>query len=294
MLTPAEEIAAATWARMSLAWQLSVSLGEETFTDILSLDFTRLAGKSPTKLFQSTKPQESHQGTDLEIRIHVGGQRAIVVALQAKKLYQNGRYKYLDRASKFSPLRQIDLLERYARKVRGIPFFLLYNFSNLPNLGPYWHCCQAQDEPQLGCTLVPSWQIRKIISARSKRTFSSLHSSLGALPWRCLFDCPGGSGASFSDRLRDSLARYREDVHLRELVPLHAYDWLEYIGSVESAWPDWLWERVQPNLELEDLIRLQTEETRFQDAGWIGKDALPKLVPRRLLLVRSSPEEEPR
>ena len=90
MLTPAEQIAAATWARMALARHLSVRLGEETLSDILSLDFTRLAGRYPAKLLQSTKHQESYRGTDLEIRIHAGARRAFVVVVQAKKLYSHG------------------------------------------------------------------------------------------------------------------------------------------------------------------------------------------------------------
>ena len=292
MLTPAEQIAAATWARMALARHLSVRLGEETLTDILSLDFTRLAGRYPAKLFQSTKHQESYRGTDLEIRIHAGARRAFVVVVQAKKLYSHDRYQQLNRASKFPPLRQIDLLELYARRVRAIPFFLLYNFSTHPNLRPYWHCCKPLDPPQFGCTLVPSWEVRPAMAPGAKKTFSSLHTSSGALPWRCLFECPARPGARFPDRLNDSLADYRRDRHTRDVDPQQDFDWLEDIGPVHNAWPDWLWTRAQPTLDSEDLARLQAEERHLDHVVWIGKDELRGVVPRRLLLVQSSPEED--
>ena len=93
-MNPAEQIAEATWERIKQARDLKVRLGEETFTDLLILDFKRQMGNR-TKLFQSTRDQESRRGTDLEIRIHMGGNRALTFSVQAKKVSRSGRYDKL-------------------------------------------------------------------------------------------------------------------------------------------------------------------------------------------------------
>ena len=82
-MTPAEQIAEDTWGRLKQSWEVKVRLGEETLTDLLILDFTRLM-ENRTKLFQSTKIQESRRGTDLEIRIHAGGNRAAAFAVSVR------------------------------------------------------------------------------------------------------------------------------------------------------------------------------------------------------------------
>lgn len=64
-MTPAERIAGDTWERIRLSKGLSVRLGEETLTDLLSLDFTRLMSDRRARLWQTTKAMESKQGTDL-------------------------------------------------------------------------------------------------------------------------------------------------------------------------------------------------------------------------------------
>jgi hypothetical protein len=59
--TPAERISEDTWNRLKQAQELEVRLGEETLTDILSLDFARLAGTHEIKLFQTPKPEEAKE-----------------------------------------------------------------------------------------------------------------------------------------------------------------------------------------------------------------------------------------
>ena len=188
-MTPAEQIAEDTWGRLKQSWDVQVRLGEETLTDLLILDFTR-SMEGRTRLFQSTKSQESRRGTDLEIRMHAGGNRAAAFAVQAKKLDQaEGRYR-LDAKAKS----QLEILETYSRSVRAIPFYLLYNYVARHKIQPYWHCCKCPDERQLGCSLVPSWNIRQAIRARARdRNFDSIHTSCAALPvrsWTDTFDRP--------------------------------------------------------------------------------------------------------
>ena len=260
-MKPAEKIAKDTWERIkqSRSWDVQVRIGEETLTDLLVLDFIRLM-KSRAKVFQSTKTQESKQGTDLEIRIHAGGNRADVFAVQAKKLYRSKRYDHLKARVKSSDSFQIDILERYSRSVGAIPLYLLYNYVDRDEIQPYWHCCQCPDERQLGCTLVPSWNIRRAISMRGHRNFDSIHtSSCAALPWRCLFNCPQGRSHQLLPAARRSLSFLPSDDERK-------YDWVRF-QPVDGGWPEWLWSRDDATtLSDKDVKRLQQDSGVFATA----------------------------
>ena len=117
---PAEQIAKDTWGRLKQSRELRTRLGEETLTDLLVLDFVRLMDRR-ARLFQSTKIQESKRGTDLEIRIHAGGNRAIAFALQAKKLHRDESYRGLKTTVKSSKFLQLEVLKDYAEKVARCP-----------------------------------------------------------------------------------------------------------------------------------------------------------------------------
>ncbi len=211
-----------------------------------------------TRLFQSTKSQESRRGTDLEIRIHAGGNRAAAFAVQAKKLYQTeGRYR-LDAKAKS----QIDILETYSRSVRAIPLYLLYNYVARHKIQPYWHCCRCPDERQLGCTLVPSWNIRQAIRART-RNFDSIHTSCAALPWRCLFDCRQGRDHRFLPASSRSLSAFLGSFLPLDVDDLQNYDWVHF-EPVDGGWPEWLWSRDDAKLSDEDVERLRHEILRHE------------------------------
>ena len=190
-----EQIAANTWCMLRdvRKWE-EVSLGEETLTELLILKFKRCMSENRYKLFQIKKNKESEIGADLEVRIHAGHNRARIFAIQAKKLYRSGIYEKLrDKVGPSNHRRfQIDVLERYSCDEGAIPYYLLYNYVDDGTQLP-WHCCKCPpSEKQLGCTLVPSWNIRQaaFIIPRSKhKNFRSIHKSPDALPWRCLFDC---------------------------------------------------------------------------------------------------------
>ena len=190
-MTAAEQMSADVWNRLKQSQQLSVRLGEETLTDILTLDFTRLAGRRAVKMFQTPKNKESQTGTDLEVFVSVAGGRAYRYAIQAKKLYPNKRYDNLNARVGKHDLFQIDILEDYANQEGVVPFYLLFNYVHRLEATRHWHCCQTPvDEKQLGCTLVPSCRVRKAIGQRGCRNFAFLHTDPAALPFRCRFDCP--------------------------------------------------------------------------------------------------------
>ena len=283
-MKPAAQIAEDTWDRVGHSWTYKTRLGEETLTDLLALDFRRFLADRKTRLFQTTKAAESTQGTDLEVRIRVGSHQAILVAIQAKKLFPSGRYESLNTKVKSLNLSQIDVLEGYARSVLAIPLYLLYNNVDSGSAQKAWHCCQNLDPKQLGCTLVPSWRIRKAIRLWGKRTFNSIHRSSDVLPWRCLFECPRGAQNRFLDTMRNELRASRRPSW--QFAYGHQYEWLEDIGPVEGAWPKWLWSRSDNMLSSEDLQELRghafTAPKALTDSDLIAE---ARLGPRRLLLV---------
>ena len=129
----AELISEDTWHRLQQSWSLGIRLGEETLTDLLLLDLARDAPWG-LQLSQTTKSQEAHRGTDLEILVSTKSGGFVGFAIQAKKLYptkytdDGGIYKNLNSKVGNTDLRQIDVLERYSQRVGAIPFYLLYNF----------------------------------------------------------------------------------------------------------------------------------------------------------------------
>ncbi len=176
-----------TWERLRDAMNLSVSFGEETITDLLALDINR-KGLNTTTFEQISKPVEAYIGADYDWWVghdHIGWIR---LAVQAKKLVLD-RQQYNFRHANKSNVQQIDLLERYARKVRALPIYCLYNYSNNVNSEGHWRCClRPFEEKDMGCTVVPSRTIGKLV--RGCKNFNHLHRFGGAIPWRCLASCP--------------------------------------------------------------------------------------------------------
>lgn len=131
--TLSAKIAESTWNRLGKAWKHGVRLGEETLTDLLIFDFLPLTSAYGAKILATSKRQDVRQSTDLKIRVRSGAQNAHIYPIQAKKLYQSekwgtlGKYSYLKTKTGRSSQFQIDVLERYARQQRAIPFYLLFN-----------------------------------------------------------------------------------------------------------------------------------------------------------------------
>jgi len=253
-------------------------------------------------VFPTTKIKEATQGTDLVICVHKGGTKADVYAIQAKKLYPSGRYDTLNSRSGSTSRLQIDTLERYAKAINAIPLYLLYNYvGSAAACKKCWHCCQTADQEQLGCTLAPSWRIRRAILLR-RRTFDNIHSGRdnwtkridqSALPWRCAFDCPNGqpweqvrarakeshdiflNRGCFSDGTRSEILR---DMNFE---------------SGQGVWPGNLWEQRGSFPTARDLESHRKEEIlelfgpRIEvadETGGMSPSDKP-LLPRWLLLV---------
>ena len=233
-LTPAERIASDTWYRLKYAESLAVRMGEETLTDMLLLDLKSNEAIYGIHVFQTSKQDEAIYGTDYEILVRVDRTRAWRYAIQAKKLFPNG-YRGIKKKTGNPKRLQLDVLEDHARRVNAIPCYILYNYvdsspcSACCSTSRYWHCNLTCDEPQFGCTLVPSWIVRRATRNRpAGRGFDFLHKYPGALPWRCLFDCPYVHCGRAPGELHESF---------RQEAP--TYDWVP-TEPVAEAWPEHL------------------------------------------------------
>ena len=274
--TPAARVAHRTWSTLGLAQQLRTRFGEGTLTDLLVLDMVRYRHARGVWLHQPTKRDEHRWGADLFVLIRHPTGRWSPLALQAKKLYPEDRYRMLNRVTESR--NQLDKLEQFARQYHALPLYLLYNHSKTAERSEHWHCQQLFAKRQLGCTLVPSWHIRRMLD-RPPRGFDSAHNVSQSRPWRCAFDCPFAEGEL-------TQMAYRTPPQYSDAPP--EYDWS--FGPMEDAWPEWLFRRSSTQLTRKDMDRLRSELSELNrpvaedmrlDA--IGLDEAP-LYPARFLM----------
>ncbi|WP_414657819.1 hypothetical protein ACINK0_17050 [Deinococcus sp. VB343] len=194
MATTLEKVAERTWKRTALGWQLKCRQGEETFTDTNLLDLL-ISSPRKHKIFKIPKPIEKHLGADWLWYVgRPGAWRAYLV--QAKKVEPDGGYKSVYHKQSFSPswlgisppVRQLDVLEGFARRFGAMPVYAYFNHYKAAGL-PHWHCCQTLDIGQLGCTLSPSSTV-KLPGLTGKDGFNKVHAVSETLPWRCIQNCP--------------------------------------------------------------------------------------------------------
>ena len=284
-MTPAERVAQRTWSTLGRAKRLRARFGEETLTDLLVLDMLPNQRARGFWLLPTTKHAEGSCGADLfvAVRHHTG--RWSRFALQAKKLYPDDKYRMLDGGGKCAS--QLDKLERFARQLRALPLYLLYNHSNTAQSSEHWHCSKTFAEGQLGCTLVPSWHIRQMIR-RPPRNFHLAHNVSQSKPWRCAFDCPDAEESLIQMAL--STRHRNPNIPLAGHVPAaRQYDWP--FEPMEAAWPERLFRTSMTQLTMEDVdqIRSELSESNRSVADDAPQDSIRtderSLYPARFLIV---------
>ena len=181
------------WERLrdvkALARARSIRFGEETITDLLMLDLNRQAA-TMSIFTQTPKQEEAKTGTDFECWLGSDSTGWIRLAVQAKRLDLKSE-RYASFNSSLNGSKQIDRLERYARRHGALALYCLYNFSESVNRTRHWHCCQRPYlQEELGWTLTPAFNVRTSIKLWGKRNFDFIHSQEETIPWRCLASCP--------------------------------------------------------------------------------------------------------
>ena len=283
-MTPAERVAQRTWSTLGSAKRLRARFGEETLTDLLVLAMLPHQRARGFWLIPPTKHDEGWCGADLlvAVRHHTG--RWSRLALQAKKLYPNDNYPMLNGGQKCAS--QLDKLERFARQLHALPLYLLYNHSNIARPSKHWHCWQPFAIGQLGCTLVPSWHIRRMIS-RPPRSFDLAHNVSQSRPWRCAFDCPYAETS-----LIQMACRTRHHYPNSPLAGHAEYDWP--FEPMDAAWPERLFRISMTQLTTKDVDQIRSELSEFNrsEAEDGPRDAIRSdetwLYPARLLIVDGS------
>ena len=287
-MTPAEHIAQRTWSILGRANMLRYRFGEETLTDLLMLDMLPHRRARGYWLLSTTKIAEASCGADLFIAVRHRTGLWSRFAVQAKKLYSNGEYMTLNGGRKCAE--QLDKLEQFAQQFCALPFYLLYNHSSKVQPSKHWHCVQPFEEEQLGCTLVPSWHIRRMILHRPPRDFDLAHKIRQSLPWRCVFDCPAAEALLFQ------MMFGRPHCDPNESSGGEASDTRQYDGYYEplqATWPEWLFHTSMTQLTVEDIDQIRNDLIELNRSR--ARDALREitssdydgspLYPARLLIV---------
>ena len=122
-MTPAERVASDTWHRLGQAGAVGARLGEETLTDLVMLDMLPHRSMNGFSIHHETRAQEFKSGADVLLFVRYPGGYGRRLALQAKKLYGTGRYGALG-SKGASGTRQIDKLDRFARRWGAVPGYL--------------------------------------------------------------------------------------------------------------------------------------------------------------------------
>ena len=285
-MTPAERVAQRTWFTLDRAKRLRARFGEETLTDLLVLDMLPHRRARGFWLRPTTKQAESLCGADLLVAVRHNTGLWSRFALQAKKLYPNECYMTLSRGKKC--VNQLKNLELFAQNLYAIPLYLLYNYSNNVRQNHHWHCGQPFVPDQLGCTLVPSWHIRKMIHRRPPRNFDLAHSIDQSIPWRCVFDCPAAETSVSRMAFR---ADYRYPNTTQAMNTYGAIQDRWPTEPLESGWPEWLFDTEKTQLTLEDIDKIRSEISESyriaaddKPRGFSESDAHP-LYPARFLIV---------
>ena len=282
---PARTSSRGTWTTLGLANQLRARFGEETLTDLLVVDMLPHQRTRGFWLRPTTKHAEGWCGADLFVALRHQTGRWSRLALQAKKLHRDDYYPMWK--GRQSCASQLENLERFARQFHALPLYLLYNHSNTAQRSEHWHCSRPFAEGQLGCTLVPSWHIRRMIRRPPPRNFDFAHNVRQSKPWRCAFDCP--------DAERSLIQMAFRTQHRSPSTSLDGYAQYNWpFEPMEAAWPERLFEPSMTQLTIKDLDRIRIELSEFNrptDNDWPGESIGPKdrwLYPARFLLVDRS------
>ncbi len=285
-MTPAERVAQRTWSTLGLAKRLRARFGEETLTDLLVLDMLPHQRARGFWIRPTTKQAESLCGADLFVTVRRNTGLWSRFALQAKKLYPNECYMTLNGGQKC--VSQLRNLELFARKLHALPLYLLYNHSKNIQQSQHWNCGQSFALGQLGCTLVPSWHIRRIMHYGPPRNFDLAHGINQSMPWRCVFDCPIAATSTARMAFRTD-HRYLNTPSVAGAHGTRQYNWPT--EPLESGWPEWLFDTEKTQLTLEDIDRIRSEISESyriteddDPRGFPESDTRP-LYPARFLIV---------
>lgn len=171
---------------------------------------------------------EPTNGNDLLVYLQLNEKLYYPIAIQAKRIYADGKYHALK--GKYN---QLQNLKNYARKIGGIPMYLLYNFIDMPAYSSQNYSMNYSLN-QFGCSLINASDVEQIClfinlhgeKSLKLRHFNDFHPKY-AYPWCMLVCCPEETKSikSFKDIFRVNQSYDVKGYSLNELQSTN--EWID-------------------------------------------------------------------
>lgn len=153
------EIAKETWERFHFAYEKKgFKIYETTITQNILYKIEKIRRYLDVNIILREAVDEKTNGNDIEFVI-TDGTRSLKMPMQAKRVQKNLRY------SSISHKGQIESLINYAKKVKGIPMYLLYNY-NRNFIRKFKLCSIESDERQYGCSIIDAIYIQENFTSK--------------------------------------------------------------------------------------------------------------------------------
>ena len=189
-------LAVRTWDNLTDAYELQLSISEESITDFNLLEIRRsnLKNVAVTKF---SKLHETKNGADWDLWIGSNSSGWLRYLIQAKKLdIEPGNYKSLRQwhlNEQKKKIWQIEQLHNFALQERAIPAYCFYNGGDeLRQRGsPLAGAHGANIDKTYGCS-ISSYKVvrdRHDSPRHRSKTFASLHPRRYSFPWSELVQC---------------------------------------------------------------------------------------------------------
>lgn len=181
-----KEFSLRTWRRIELSQKSKhIRTSETTLTENLIFNLYLLSREFnlPIQIYEADN--EKINGNDFEIALETK-KGYVLLPTQAKKI--NTKNKYSKVSHKTDSTYQIDLLEKYANKIKGIPLYLFYNGFKENKLAPELKIKFSDDIKLYGCSISKSKHIRTYIKKKRWKIpkFEDIHPNYGIPLYRIL------------------------------------------------------------------------------------------------------------
>jgi hypothetical protein len=176
-----------TWLRLAFAYHhhRRLRLHETTITQMLVFDFWCAARgtKLPIEIYESR--DEKSNGNDLEIVLETA-KGYLLMPCQAKAIQTGNKYSSIPHEVRGK--QQIDLLLNYAKKIKGYPVYMFYNYCSDNTVNRIIQGISGVDIDEYGCSMISADYLKQhyYVSTDKERkhgweipTFKDLHINEG-------------------------------------------------------------------------------------------------------------------
>lgn len=219
------------WSDLDDAQALKSPLHEDSITQYLALNLNRLHPDLIRVHSFNKITEEPKIGSDfLWLILSEDGKRCARLAIQAKRLYPNGKYSAFTAA-------QVGKIINFATRIKGKALYLTYNFGPLSNLNPsLW--TEFRNRKLLSLVYLPRdgglvlLEAKRLIKSGSPSLVMSDLANFGWPAWLPFCGCPNlnGSALGVLDRLSLLFPRGGSTDPLESELEIHE------VGEALSNW----------------------------------------------------------